>query len=90
MGPVVVWSIFGACVLFLFFMYIYRARLTRDEEDQIFLDDSFSHERTAQAAIAARVQKVEPVVRLSVWLTGAAVLLVIAYYVWEIFFVQLK
>ena len=83
-------AVWIACLLFTAIMYLYRSRLTRDEEDQIFLDDSFSHERTAQAAIAARVQKVEPVVRLSVWLTGAAVLLVIAYYVWEIFFVQLK
>ena len=47
----VIWSVWALCVLFLAVMYLYRSRLTRDEDDQIFLDDSFSHERTAQAAI---------------------------------------
>ncbi len=79
-----VWSVFGLCVLFTIFMHMYRARLTRDEEDQIFLDDSFSHERTQQAAIAARVEKIEPMVKASVWLAGAATILVIAYYIWDI------
>jgi hypothetical protein len=62
-------------------MYLYRSRLTRDEDDQIFLDDSFSHERTAQAAIAEKVHRIEPVVRASIWLAGAATVLVIAYYI---------
>jgi hypothetical protein len=70
-------------------MYLYRSRLTRDEDDQIFLDDSFSHERTAQAAIAEKVHKIEPVIRASIWLAGAATVLVIAYYIWDIF-VQFK
>jgi hypothetical protein len=70
-------------------MYLYRSRLTRDEDDQIFLDDSFSHERTAQAAIAEKVHKIEPVIRASIWLAGAATILVIAYYIWDIF-VQFK
>jgi hypothetical protein len=70
-------------------MYLYRSRLTRDEDDQIFLDDSFSHERSAQAAIAEKVHKIEPVIRASIWLAGAATVLVVAYYIWDIF-VQFK
>ena len=85
----VIWSVWAICVLFLAVMYLYRSRLTRDEDDQIFLDDSFSHERTAQAAITAKVQKIEPVIRASIWLVGAATLLVIGYYIWDIF-VQFK
>jgi len=81
----VIWSVWALCVLFLIAMYIYRSRLTRDEEDQIFLDDSFSHERTQQAAITARVAKIEPLVKTSLWLAGAATVLVIAYYVWDIY-----
>lgn len=80
----VIWSVWAICVLFLAAMYLYRSRLTRDEEDQIFLDDSFSHERTAQAAIAAKVAKVEPLVKISLWLAGAATILVIAYYIWDV------
>ncbi len=85
----VIWSVWSLCVLFVAVMYLYRSRLTRDEDDQIFLDDSFSHERTAQAAIAEKVHKIEPVIRASIWLAGAATLLVIAYYIWDIF-VQFK
>src|ERR1700759_3596805 len=68
----IVWSVWILCVLFLAIMYLYRSRLTRDEEDQIFLDESFSHQRTAQAAIAEKAHKIEPVVRASTWLAGAA------------------
>lgn len=81
----VIWSVWILCVLFFAAMYLYRSRLTRDEEDQIFLDDSFSHERTAQAAIIARVNKIQPLVRVSIWLAGVATLLVVCYYIWDIF-----
>lgn len=81
----IVWSVWILCVLFLAFMYLYRSRLTRDEEDQIFLDESFSHQKSAQAAIAAKVEKIEPLVRTSLWLAGGATVLVIAYYIWDIF-----
>lgn len=80
----VIWSVWSLCVLFLAVMYLYRSRLTRDEDDQIFLDDSFSHERTAQAAITEKVHKIEPLLRASVWLVAAATLGVIAYYIWDI------
>jgi len=80
----VIWSVWALCVLFLAAMYLVRSRLTRDEEDQIFLDESFAHERTAQAAIAERAHKIEPVVRASAWLAGAATVLVIAYYIYDI------
>lgn len=81
----VVWSVWVLCVLFLAIMQLYRSRLTRDEEDQIFLDDSFSHERAAQAAITAKVQKIQPLVKASLWLAGAATVMVIAFYIWDIF-----
>jgi hypothetical protein len=81
----VIWSVWVLCVLFLAIMYLYRSRLTRDEEDQIFLDDSFSHERAAQAAIAEKVNKIQPIVKASIWLAAAATVLVIVYYIWDIF-----
>jgi hypothetical protein len=85
----VIWSVWSLCVLFVAVMYLYRSRLTRDEDDQIFLDDSFSHERTAQAAITEKVHKIEPLIRASIWLAGAATVMVIAYYIWDIF-IQFK
>jgi hypothetical protein len=65
-------------------MYIFRSSLTRDEEDQIFLDESFDHEKAHQAAIAARVAKVEPLVRMARWLVVAMTVVVLAYYVRDV------
>jgi hypothetical protein len=76
----IVWSVF---VLFTAALYIYRSSLTKNEEDQIFLDDSFQHEQAEQAVIAAKVAKVEPLVRIARWLVIVMTVVVIAYYVWD-------
>jgi hypothetical protein len=78
------WTIWGALVLLLAAVWLYRSRLERDEEDQIFIDDAFSHERTAQAAIVAKVNKVQPIMRVMLIVTGAATLFVIGYYIYDI------
>jgi hypothetical protein len=54
------WIVWGVLVVLLAALYVYRTSLTRDEEDQVFLDDSFDHERSAQEAIVAKVNKLEP------------------------------
>jgi len=80
----VMWSVWGFTILVLAVMFLYRSRLTRDEEDQIFLDDSFSHERTAQQAIIARVNKVQPLICISQIVAGVATLFVIGYYLMDV------
>lgn len=85
----VMWSVWGALVVVMAALHIYRSSLTRDEEGQIFLDDSFEQEKTAQAAIVARVNKVEPILRIAQWLVVAMTVLVVAYYV-RYFLVQLN
>ena len=80
----VMWSVWAAFALFMAALYIYRASLTRDEEDQIFLDDSFDQQKAAQAAIAARVAKVEPWVRVARWMVVTMSVVVIAYYIRDI------
>jgi len=81
----ILWVVWSVLVLFTAALYIYRSNLTRDEEDQIFLDDSFEHEKSAQAAIVAKVNKVQPILRVALWLVGAATLSVVAYYIVDIF-----
>jgi cell division protein FtsL len=65
-------------------LYLYRSSLTRDEDDQIYLDDAFQHEKTAQEAIVAKVSKVEPALKVFMWLIAVATLFVIGYYVMDI------
>jgi hypothetical protein len=80
----VMWAVWGALVLILAGVWVYRSRLERDEEDQIFIDDAFSHEKLAQAAIVAKVNKVQPIMRVMLILTGVATLFVIGYYIYDI------
>jgi len=80
----VMWIIWGLLVVATAALYIYRSSLTKDEEDQIFLDDSFQHEQMAQAAIVAKVNKVQPLLHVALWLVGIATVFVIGYYVLDI------
>jgi hypothetical protein len=79
----VMWVVWSALVVVTAALYIYRSSLTKDEEDQIFLDDSFSHERAAQAAIVAKVNKVQPILRICLWLVAVATVFVIGYYIMD-------
>lgn len=83
-AAMVLWSVWCAFALFLAVVYLYRSNLSRDEEDQIFLDDSFDHEKAAQAVIAAKIAKVEPWVRFAGWLLAAMSFVVIVYYVRDV------
>lgn len=79
----VMWSVWVVLVVILAALFVYRSSLTKDEEDQIFLDDSFDHEKNAQAAIVAKVNKIQPYVRISLWLVGIASVFVIGYYLMD-------
>jgi hypothetical protein len=79
----VMWSVWGLLVVLLAAVSLYASRLTRDEEDQIFLSEGFTEERAAQAAIAARVNKVQPLKRMALWLVGAMTVIVIGYYIFD-------
>jgi hypothetical protein len=78
------WIIWGVLVLLMLALKIYTDRLSRDEDDQIILDDAFSNLKTEQATIVAKVNKVQPLRRASMWLTVAATVFVIGYYAVDI------
>jgi hypothetical protein len=81
----VMWSVWGALVLIMAVLFIYRSNLSKNEEDQVFLDDAFSHERTAQAAIVAKINRVQPLIRAAMALVGVATVVVVGYYLFDIF-----
>ena len=80
----IMWTVWGAFVALMLSLHIYRGSLEKNEDDQIFLDDSFDHERAAQMAIVAKVQKVELPLRIAKWLALAMTLVVIVYYIRDI------
>ena len=80
----IMWTVWGAFVALMLSLHIYRGSLEKNEDDQIFLDDSFDHERTAQMAIVARVNKVEAPLRVAKWLALAMTVVVVVYYIRDI------
>jgi len=80
----VMWTLWSLFVVLTAALYLYRSSLTRDEEDQIFLDDSFEHEKAAQAIIVSKVEKIEPLVRVARWAVLAMTAFVIVYYIRDI------
>jgi hypothetical protein len=78
------WSIWGVFVVLAAALYVYRSSLTKDEDDQIYLDEAFQHEKSAQEAIVAKVNKVEPLIRVTIWLVAISTVFVIGYYILDI------
>jgi hypothetical protein len=78
------WSVWGVFVFVVFGLKLYTGRLSRDEDDQLILDDSFDNVKAEQAAIVAKITRVEPIQRIAMWLAVAATVFVIVYYVHDI------
>ncbi len=80
----IMWTIWGVLVALMLSLHIYRGSVEKNEDDQIFLDDSFEHEKSEQTAIIAKVQKIEPALRLAKWLALGMTVVVIVYYIRDI------
>jgi len=80
----VMWSVWGVLIILLFALKIYSGRLSRDEDDQLILDDAFDHLKVEQAAIVAKMNKIKPLKLTALWLAVAATLFVIGYYVMDV------
>jgi Tfp pilus assembly protein PilN len=80
----VMWVVWGLLVIITAGLYLYRSSLTKDEEDQLFLDESFEQEKSEQAVIVSKVNKIQPLLRIVTWLAVLATLFVIGYYILDI------
>jgi len=80
----IMWTAWGVIVASMLLLHVYRSSLEKNEDDQIFLDDSFEHERAAQVLIVAKVHKVEPALRVLKWMAVGMTVVVIVYYARDI------
>lgn len=80
----VMFSVWGAFILFFVGVRVYVGRVGRDEEDQILLSESSNSMKAEQDAIAARVRKLIPLQRASLILVGVMTLVVVGYYALDI------
>ena len=80
----VMWMVWGALVLIMLALKVYSGRVTRNEDDHLVLDSAFDNLRAEQAAIMARVNRIEPLRKVSLWLAVAATAFVLGYYVIDV------
>ena len=80
----VMWMIWAVLFVLMAALYLYRSSLAKNEEDQIFLDESFNSEKLEQEAIISRITKIEPWLKVSEWLVAAMTAVVLVYYVHDI------
>jgi hypothetical protein len=80
----VMWMVWGVLAILVLAVKIYSGKLSQNEDDQLILDDAFSHLKTEQAAIMARVNKLAPIKMVSLWLFVAATVFVAGYYILDI------
>jgi hypothetical protein len=80
----VMWTVWGALVLIMLALKMYSGRVTRNEDDHLVLDSAFDHIKAEQAAIMAKVHKIEPLKKVSLWLAVAATVFVLGYYVMDV------
>ena len=73
-SSLVMWGIATEILLILLF---YRSTLTRQEDDQLFIDESSSSRATEQSQLIAKVNKINPVVKL-IGATSGLMILAIA------------
>lgn len=57
----IVWAAVTACFLGLL---AYKGQLTRYEEDQLFLNETVTHEQVMQTEIVRKVTQIQPFVRV--------------------------
>ena len=70
----IAWGIVTGILLILLF---YRSTLTRQEDDQLFIDETSASKATEQQQLIAKVNKINPLVKL-VGATSGLMILVIA------------
>ena len=75
----------GAVTAILIILLIYRSTLTMHEDDQLFLTDSESHIQKEQTELIARMNKLQPFVRLFGAASGFLILVMAGVFVWQAF-----
>ena len=79
MWPLAVWGVLTAVLVILL---IYRSTLTMKEDDQLFLDESSTAMATEQRELIAKVDKINPLVKV---LGATSGLMILAIAGWAVY-----
>ncbi len=75
----VAWGIVTGIFLILLF---YRSTLTRQEDDQLFIDESSASKAMEQSQLIAKVNKINPLVKLAGGISGVMILIIAGWAVY--------
>jgi hypothetical protein len=73
----------GAFTLVLILLLIYRATLSMQEDDQLFLDEAESHMQKAQEELLGKMHKLQPYVRGFGAISGVLALVIVVMAVYD-------
>jgi hypothetical protein len=76
----IVWGVVAACFLALL---AYRGQLTRYEEDQLFLNDTETHEQHEQNEIIRKVNKIGPAIRVLGFAAAAMTVSIVGIFTYD-------
>jgi hypothetical protein len=76
----IVWAVFAVCLLTLL---LYRGTITRYEDDQLFLDDISDRQHKENDAIIAKLNKLQPFLRVFTGVTSILTAAIIGIYAWD-------
>jgi len=82
-GVLILWIVWAVVLAIMLILLAYRGTLTRYEEDQLFLDEAGDHQKQEQNELLAKVNKIQPFVRVATGATCVLTACVIGYYVWD-------
>jgi hypothetical protein len=80
---VALWIVWAGVLAILLILLAYRATLTRYEEDQLFLDDAEDHQKKELNEILAKVNKIQPFVRVATGATCVLSACILGIYIWD-------
>ena len=73
----------GAFTVVLVILLIYRATLSMQEDDQLFLDDAESHMQKEQEELLGKMSKLQPFVRGFGAASGLLILLIVGLAIYD-------
>ena len=79
----VLWTAWAAIGVALLLLLTYRGTLTRYEGDQIYLEESSSNHEQDQATLMARLNRLQPFVRVATAITCLLSTAILGAYVWD-------
>lgn len=75
-------SVWGVLTAVLVVLLIYRSTLTMHEDDQLFLDEAESHMQIEQTELLAKMNRIQPMVRLLGACSGILILIIAGIWLW--------